>query len=135
MCMKYDSIVIGSGLGGLTAAAKLAKEGKKVLVIEQHSIPGGCATSFTRQNYTIDVGLHSLDGVYSKGPKLDIFNELDVFMNVEFVKDETGFYRFFNERVDITVLLQSFLCKCSMPHLVLSLLLPSPSQDAEENIR
>jgi len=34
--MNYDIIIIGAGLGGLTAGAKLAKEGKKVLLIEQH---------------------------------------------------------------------------------------------------
>ena len=41
--MKYDVIVIGAGLGGLTAGAKLAREGMKVLVLEQHSAPGGSA--------------------------------------------------------------------------------------------
>ena len=44
--MKYDVIVIGAGLGGLTAGAKLSGEGKKVLVLEQHDRPGGCATTF-----------------------------------------------------------------------------------------
>jgi len=39
--MKNDIIVIGAGLGGLVSGAKLAKEGKKVLLIEQHTIPGG----------------------------------------------------------------------------------------------
>jgi phytoene dehydrogenase-like protein len=47
--MKYDVIIIGAGLGGLTAGAKLAREGKKVIVIEQHSQPGGCATTFKRE--------------------------------------------------------------------------------------
>ncbi|MEN8203872.1 MAG: FAD-dependent oxidoreductase, partial [Bacteroidota bacterium] len=42
--MTYDYIIIGAGLGGLTAGAKLAKEGKKILVLEQHDRPGGCAT-------------------------------------------------------------------------------------------
>ncbi|MCG3220972.1 MAG: NAD(P)-binding protein, partial [Candidatus Heimdallarchaeota archaeon] len=47
--MKNDIIVIGAGLGGLFSGAKLAKEGKKVLLIEQHNIPGGCATVFKRK--------------------------------------------------------------------------------------
>jgi len=34
--MQYDVIIIGAGLGGLAAGAKLAKEGKKVLILEQH---------------------------------------------------------------------------------------------------
>jgi len=49
---KYDAIIIGAGLGGLTAGAKLAKEGKKVLLIEQHTIPGGCATTFKRKDFS-----------------------------------------------------------------------------------
>jgi all-trans-retinol 13,14-reductase len=59
---NYDVIIIGGGLGGLTAGAKLAKEGKKVLLIEQHYIPGGCATTFKRKDYIMEVGLHELDG-------------------------------------------------------------------------
>ncbi len=60
--MKYDIIIIGGGLGGLTAGAKLSKEGKKVLLIEQHDRPGGCATTFKRGDYTMEVGLHEMDG-------------------------------------------------------------------------
>ncbi|MBW6481061.1 MAG: FAD-dependent oxidoreductase, partial [Bacteroidales bacterium] len=47
--MNHDIIIIGAGLGGLTAGANLAKQGKKVLLIEQHDRPGGCATTFTRK--------------------------------------------------------------------------------------
>jgi all-trans-retinol 13,14-reductase len=60
--MKYDIIVIGAGLGGLTAGAKLSREGKKVLLLEQHSKPGGCATTFQRGDFTMEVGLHEMDG-------------------------------------------------------------------------
>lgn len=58
---KYDCIIIGSGLGGLTCGATLAKEGKKVLVLEQHNLIGGCATCFKRKGMLIDAGLHELD--------------------------------------------------------------------------
>ena len=53
--MNYDVIVIGAGLGGLTAGAKLAREGMKVLVLEQHNRPGGCATTFKRGEFTLEV--------------------------------------------------------------------------------
>ena len=53
--MQYDVIIIGAGLGGLTAGAKLAKEGKKVLLVEQHNIPGGCATTFKRKDFLFDL--------------------------------------------------------------------------------
>jgi len=91
--MKYDVIVIGAGLGGLTAGAKLAREGMKVLVIEQHSQPGGCATSFRRGDFTLEVGLHEMDGPGSRDTKNRIFSELDVTGNVEFIH-VPEFYRF-----------------------------------------
>ena len=43
---KWDAIVIGSGMGGLTVASILAKTGKKVLVLEQHDQSGGCCHTF-----------------------------------------------------------------------------------------
>ena len=46
---KYDIVIIGSGLGGLTSGAYLAKKGKKVLVLESHNIVGGCATVYKRK--------------------------------------------------------------------------------------
>ena len=62
--MHYDVIIIGAGLGGLTAGAKLAREGKSVLLLEQHDRPGGCATTFKRRDFTMEVGLHEMDGLH-----------------------------------------------------------------------
>jgi all-trans-retinol 13,14-reductase len=100
--MKYDIIIIGAGLGGLTAGAKLAKEGRKVLVIEQHSKPGGCATTFRRGDYTLEVGLHEMDSPSAGDMKTRIFNDLDVFNNVEFIR-LPEFYHFINGRNEITI--------------------------------
>lgn len=100
--MKYDAIVIGAGLGGLTAGAKLAKEGKEVLLIEQHSKPGGCATTFRRKGFIVEVGLHEMDGLDKGDPKTDIFQDLGVFDNVDFVR-VPEFYRYANPRVDIVI--------------------------------
>lgn len=58
----YDVIVIGSGLGGLPAAALLAKAGKKTLVLERHDRPGGYAHAFQRKKYTFDAAVHQIGG-------------------------------------------------------------------------
>jgi phytoene dehydrogenase-like protein len=84
--MNYDSIIIGAGLGGLIAAAKLTKAGQKVLVLEQHYLVGGCATTFQRKKFTMEVGLHELDGFGENSFKKKIFDELGVFDEVEFVR-------------------------------------------------
>ena len=100
--MNYDIIIIGAGLGGLTAGAKLSKEGKKVLLIEQHYQPGGCATTFKRKDFNFEVGLHEMDGLNKRDMKTKIFRELGVFDSIEFLK-VPEFYHFINERCEITI--------------------------------
>ncbi|XP_066520715.1 inactive all-trans-retinol 13,14-reductase-like [Hoplias malabaricus] len=57
---NLDAIVIGSGIGGMTAAATMAKTGKRVLVLEQHDQAGGCCHTFTEKGFEFDVGVHYL---------------------------------------------------------------------------
>ncbi len=54
----YDVIVVGSGMAGLMAGTRLAKAGKKVLMLEKHNLTGGYATSFVRGRYEFEVSLH-----------------------------------------------------------------------------
>lgn len=55
---KYDALVIGSGIGGLTTAALLSELGWKVCVLEQHYTAGGYTHSYDRNGYEWDVGVH-----------------------------------------------------------------------------
>ncbi len=84
--MKYNTVVIGGGLAGLTAGATLSKFGKKVLLLEQHHKPGGCATTFKRGDYIIEVGLHEMCGLEKNGTILEIFDMLDVDQGVELLQ-------------------------------------------------
>ena len=62
----YDVIVVGAGLGGLTAASLLAKKGLSVLIVEQQDKPGGACTSFKREDRVYDVGAAMLYGFGEK---------------------------------------------------------------------
>ena len=64
---KFDAVVIGSGTGGLSAALSLATAGKKILLLEQHNMPGGCATSFVRGRFEFDASLHEFCSLGSPG--------------------------------------------------------------------
>ncbi|XP_072493101.1 all-trans-retinol 13,14-reductase-like isoform X3 [Notamacropus eugenii] len=55
---QLDAIVIGSGIGGLATAATLAKAGKRVLVLEQHTKAGGCCHTFKQSGLEFDTGIH-----------------------------------------------------------------------------
>ena len=91
---NYDAIVIGAGNGGLVASARLAKEGKKTLLIERHNLPGGFATSFVRGRFEFEASLHELCGVGSitgKSPLQKIFKEVGAADKIEWVALDEAF--------------------------------------------
>lgn len=88
---NYDVIVIGAGNGGMTAAASLAKNGVKTLLLERHNVPGGCATSFCRGRFEFEVALHQLSGFggeQNPGPLYGFLKDLGVLENLNFMAME-----------------------------------------------
>ena len=82
---QYDAIIIGSGVGGLSCAICLAREGQKVLVLEQHDVPGGWCHSFYLNGYRFTPGVHYI-GLLGEGQStrelyegLGIANEIAFF--------------------------------------------------------
>lgn len=78
---KYDAVVVGAGNSGLVAATRLQLAGKKVLLIEQHNLPGGCASSFRRGRFEIEPSLHELcdiGSVSNSGEVRALLDELGV---------------------------------------------------------
>lgn len=62
---RWDAIIIGSGMGGLTVAAILAKQDYRCLVLEKHYTPGGYTHVFKRKEYEWDVGIHYIGEVHN----------------------------------------------------------------------
>ena len=91
--MKYDVVIIGSGLGGLVCARQLAKQGRSVLVLERQVQPGGCLQSYRRGNFDFDTGLHYVGGLASGQPLYEAFEQLGL-LKLPWVRlDADGFDR------------------------------------------
>jgi all-trans-retinol 13,14-reductase len=84
MRASWDTIVIGSGSGGLTAAVALARAGQRVLVLEQHDLPGGSCQSFSLEGYRFSPGVHYLGGLGPGGGLRRLYEGLEVSDDLEF---------------------------------------------------
>lgn len=81
---EYDTIIIGSGLGWLSAWALLSKKWQRILVLEKHYIAWGYATNFKRKDYEFDVALHQI-WAWSYWFK-NILKKAWVYDKLEFIK-------------------------------------------------
>ena len=83
--MKYDAIVIGSGIGGLSTALLLTNQGRKTLLLEKNDSLGGRLRSYHRDGFTVDLGVHIISRC-EKGPLGEILSRAKVVSKLKFEK-------------------------------------------------
>ena len=73
---EYQLIIIGGGLSGLAAGIRAARFGRKTLILEQHSLPGGLNSYYSRQWHLLETGLHAMTNCAAPGDKHAPLNRL-----------------------------------------------------------
>ena len=102
----YNTVVIGAGNAGLTAATALQRGGSQTLLLERHNIPGGCATSFVRGEFEFEVALHQLSGLGTEDKPFvmrKLFEKLGVMDKVEFVQEHALYRLVVPNEIDVTL--------------------------------
>ena len=90
--MKYDFIIIGGGMSGLTCAYILSKEGKQVIVLEKNTQLGGGLQIFSRDKTLFETGVHYVGGLDEGQPLNQLFKYLGLMDRIDIKKmDEEGF--------------------------------------------
>jgi prolycopene isomerase len=81
-----DVVVVGAGLGGLTCALELARQGLKVCVLERHRVAGGYAHAFRRRGFHFDVSLHYVGGLDPGGMTHGVLESLGIYDRLKLVR-------------------------------------------------
>ena len=88
---EHDVVVIGAGIGGLVCGAYLAKNGKNVKILEQHYVPGGCCSSFSRKGFRFDAGVVHVAGGKESGAFQRVLSALDMEDEIDFKEQHLRF--------------------------------------------
>ena len=101
---EFDTIIIGSGAGGLSAALCLARAGQKVAVIEQHYVPGGWCHSFYIDGYRYSPGVHYIGGMDKGESTCNLYEGLGIANELVFFRMNKNAYEHCwigDERIDM----------------------------------
>ncbi len=82
---QFNTIIIGSGVSGMAAGIIQAREGEKVVVLEQHTIPGGLTQTYKRRGLTFPTGVHRLGSLAPNQPLWYYFNYLGLLDKLDLV--------------------------------------------------
>ena len=106
---KCDTVIIGSGIGGLIAGIEFAKAGLNTVIIEQHFQAGGCCTSFKRKGFVFDAGAHIFGGVGNKKSPIGYYlANLDI--GIDYIKfDPMDLISFPDFSIEIPADVDSFI--------------------------
>ncbi|MDD4900444.1 MAG: NAD(P)/FAD-dependent oxidoreductase [Candidatus Omnitrophica bacterium] len=84
--MEYDCIIIGAGVGGLSAGLKLSTLGKKILLLEKQPVPGGFATTFSRKGFIFESAIHCVDELSPGGWVRGFLEKHNIDKKIEFIE-------------------------------------------------
>jgi len=94
---SYDVVVVGAGIGGITAGALLANKSLSVLVVEQHYLPGGVCSSVKRKGFAMDAGAAMLFG-WGKGPSPHRFVMNEIEEEIDMIPHDCYYRMHFGDR-------------------------------------
>lgn len=83
---QYDTIIVGSGVGGLSAAICLSRAGQKVLVVEQHDVPGGWCHSFYLNGFRFTPGVHYIGRLGEGESTSELYEGLGIGSEISFYR-------------------------------------------------
>jgi prolycopene isomerase len=86
---EFDVIVIGTGMAGLMAGNALARSGRRTLMLEKHSNPGGCTATFERRGYRFEASNHVINGCAPGGMTYRLLERVGAEELVEFIRLES----------------------------------------------
>src|SRR4051812_8311559 len=101
---EFDTIIIGSGAGGLASAICMARAGQKVLVLEQHYVPGGWCHSFLIDGQRFSPGVHYIGRVDKGKSTADLLEGLEIANDLTFFRMNAKAYEHCwigDERIDM----------------------------------